>query len=124
MNIDFPTISGVVAGAASIIGGLYTWYRRYTIGLQIKKDKEKQDILSQAKLELSRVEWDLNEKIKVLETELASTKESLSRDLGHLKEVYSAEIKVLGEKIEEIRQTLGQQHGQLVNLLTVLIDKK
>ena len=59
-----------------------------------------------------------------LKLELDTQKENVSRDLGHLREVYNAEIKVLGEKIENLRQDISQQHQALVGLLTKLVDSK
>jgi hypothetical protein len=39
-------------------------------------------------------------------------------------ELYNAEIKVLGEKIENLRIDLQAQHANLVGLLTRLVDAR
>jgi hypothetical protein len=49
---------------------------------------------------------------------------SLSKDLDHVKESHNAELKNLGEKIEEVRSELRFQHTQILQLLTKMVDER
>jgi hypothetical protein len=122
--MDLNTDIGIGAGVVTVLGSVWQLYRHISFKQTLKKDRERGAILAEAKAELSRVENDLNEKIKVLEIELAVQKDNVSKDLSHLKEVYNAEIKVLGEKIDLLRQDLQSQHSSMVALLTKLVSSR
>ena len=123
MTIDLNTAVESFAGVVTAVGSVYGAVRHFMISSKRKRESYQQFILEKAKEELTKVELSLNDKIKVLELDLANHKESISNDIFHMKEVYNTEIKVLGQRIEELRQDLSQQHQGLVNLLTRLIDK-
>lgn len=124
MVIDIVTASEVLGGGATALGALYTSFRHIRFSLQAKKDREKQAILSEAYKKMADVESDLNQKIKNLEIELEAQKINVHRDLDHMREIYNAEIKVLGEKIDSLRQDLQEQHASMINLLTKLVNSK
>lgn len=113
-----------VAAIATVIGSVYTGAKYLIRASKIKKEAYRQSILKQAKEELDKVEKEFKQKLEAIKIELEAQKISVSRDLGHLKEVYGAEIKVLGEKIENLREDLSQQHQALVGLLTKLVSAK
>jgi hypothetical protein len=97
---------------------------------KIAKDSEKQKQIQAAKILQAAKEADsllrtqLESKIHDLQTELKVLKESNEKDLNHLKETYNGEIKFLGQKIEELRSEVRNQHGQLVQLLSKMIEKQ
>lgn len=122
--IDMSTTIGITAGVVSVSGGIYTAFRHITLGSAIKREKYKEEILKQAKEELNKIEFVLSDKIKKIEIELESQKLSVSKDLGHMREIYNAEIKVLGEKIDTLRSDLQDQHQSMVALLTKLVNSK
>lgn len=122
--MDLNTLLEASAGAVTAFGGLYTGYRHIRYSIQAKKDKERQELLDKANEEMLKVKKDLEEKIQKLEAEVASQKENIYRDLGHLKEIYGTEMRVLSEKIDEIKSNLNDQHSAIVNLLTKLINSK
>lgn len=122
--MDLTTATGITAAVVTAVGGIYTSYRHVTLGMAIKREKYKEDILNQAKGEMSRIEDKFEEKIKKIEIELESQKLSVSKDLGHMREIYNAEIKTLGEKIDDLRSDLQDQHQSMVALLTRLVNSK
>jgi hypothetical protein len=124
MVVDISTLFEGAGGAITAVGGLWAGWRHIRYSLQAKKDKYRQDIIDQAKEEMTKIKVVLENKIKVVEIELQTQKESVSKDLSHLKEGYSSEVKILGQRIEELRQDLAVQHGSLVALLTRLVDPK
>jgi hypothetical protein len=112
-----------IAGGLTALGGAYQTISVVLGALKKRKNKYRQSILDEAKAEAGQIKTQLEAKIDALGLELKSQKENLSKDLLHLRETYNAEIRVLGEKIDETRRQLDQQHSQLVNLLTSLIEK-
>jgi polyhydroxyalkanoate synthesis regulator phasin len=124
MVIDLVMASEVLGGAATTLGAAYTAFRHVKYSLQSKKDKYRQDIIAEAKEEMAKVEAKMSVRINNLEAELSNQKDNMVRDLGHMKEVYNAEIKVLGEKIDSLRSDLQDQHQSMVNLLTRLVNSK
>jgi septal ring factor EnvC (AmiA/AmiB activator) len=124
MTVDLNTAVGICAGAVTAIGGVYTTIRHVIASSKRKKAEHSQAILNEAKTEMAKIEASLNEKIKNLEVELQNQKDNISKDLAHLKEIYGAEIKVLGDKIESLRSDLQDQHSSMVALLTKLVNSK
>ena len=124
MTVDLSTAVGILAGAVTAFGGLYTGARALMAASRRRKAEYRQGILDEAHIELSRVEVSMQEQVRVLTVELQNQKESISRDMDHMKEVYSSELKVLGEKIENLRQDLAAQHSGMVALLTKLVDSR
>ena len=89
-----------------------------------KREARRDAILKQANDEMDKIKKDLEDKIQVLRDDLDTQKDKVSTELGHMKELYGTEIRVLGEKIEALRQDISQQHQSLVNLLTKLVDSR
>lgn len=123
LTTDLNLLVELGAGVATVGGAVLTVMRIFS-NIKKKKDAYRRSILSEAKRELENVKDDLEAKIKQLEIELHSQKESVSKDLAHLKENYSFEIKALGDKIENLRQDLTLAHQSLVTLLTQLVNKR
>jgi len=92
----------------------------------VKKDKEEQEakILQQAKEEDELIRTQFEAKIYSQEQKLENLRESFVKDIEHLRENHSGQISNLGEKIEQLRDELRTQHGQMVVLLSKLIDNR
>lgn len=121
--LDYAVLEGA-AGAVTAFGGLYAGARHLIVGHKRKKEEYRQSILNKANEEMAKIKTELEEKIKGLENELANQKENIYKDLGHLKEIYNAEIRTLGDKIDSLRSDLQDQHQSMVALLTKLVDSR
>jgi len=124
MTIDLGTAAEGLGGLVTAIGGVYTAIHQIRVSSKKKQEKHRQEILDQAKTEMGRIEVSFNEKITALENDLENHKVNTSKDLIFMKATYAGEVKVLGDKIESIREQLNQQHSQLLAVLTRMIDKK
>lgn len=121
MSIDPNVAVEGAVGAITAIGGIYTGFRHILSNYKKKREKYRQSILEEAKLEVERVRQDLENKIKEVELELNVQRENVAREMDHLKETYNTEIRILGQRVEELRQDLTLQHGSLMALLTKLV---
>lgn len=124
MNIDLPSALGTAAGAITALSGIYAGFRHIRYSLKAKKDAEREAILKQANDEMKKIQYALESKINDIESKVESQKETIARDLAFMKETHISEIKVLGDKIEDLREQLNIQYSQLIGLLTKLIDNK
>ncbi len=112
-----------LATIIALSGLLLTWQK---IVKNAKKDREEQEakILQTAKEEDALLKSKVDARIERLEDHLKTLEANVNKDILHLKETYAAEIKVLGEKIEALREELRGQHSQMVTLLSKLIESK
>lgn len=111
------------AGIITTIGGAYMTVRKIARDAEKRKKEQVAEILHAAKEEDALVVAKLEAKIIALQTELSNLEANVNKDMDHLRETYNGEIRVLGEKIEDLRSDLKNQHGQLVQLLTEMIKK-
>lgn len=123
--LDMPDLSTTVSLSAiiAISGLILTWQKisansrkvRAEEAARILQAAKEEDALQKSKLEamIERVDAD----VKILEL-------SVNKDIIHLRETYNSEIRNLGIKIEELRSEIQSTHGQLVRLLTTLIENK
>lgn len=111
----------VPVGSLIAIGSLVLTLQK--IAKNFKKDREEHaaKILQQAKEEDALIKAKLEARVDKLSHELKTLQASVGKDIEHIKETYNGEIRNLGEKIEELRSELRNQHGQLVNLLSEMI---
>ena len=124
MTID-PQVAAEASGTLlTLVMGVYAAIKHMRKRNRIAKAKYRQDILDQAEAQVTKVKTELESKIEKLEIELEAQKLNIFKDLSHIKENYSMEIRVLGEKIEDVRAQIQQQHAQLVALLTRMIENK
>lgn len=121
------SLSISLAALVTISGLIATWQK---ITRTAKRDREKAreeheaKILQAAKEEDAALKAKVDARIERLEDRLENLQHDMEKDISHLKETYSAEIKVLGEKIEALRDELRNQHSQMVTLLSKLIESK
>jgi len=124
MVIDIPTFLEASAGAITALSGGWAFYRHIRYGIADKKERYRAAIMTEAKLEMTKIESKMSVRINSLEVELSNHKDNIVRDMSHMKEVYNAEIKTLGEKIDSLRSDLQDQHSSMITLLTKLVNSK
>lgn len=133
VNIQFQALIAL-AGAVVTFGTAWLTIRK--INKEYQKDRltESAKILQLAKEADERLKtaWEskrdimvqeINSKINSLEDRLENLEQSVAKDFAHVRETYNGEIRNLGDKIEDLRSELRNQHGQLVQLLTKMIDR-
>ncbi len=126
MSIDFNSLSTWITLITTLftgIGGCYLTIRQISNIRERAKKKQYSSILQAAKENDEDIKKDLENRIEDLETKFNNIQENINKDISHLKETYNSEIRFLGQKIEELRMEVHNQHGQLVALLTKMIGK-
>lgn len=121
MEITWEAIVAV-AGAITVIGGSWLTIRKIQKDADASKKALSDEILKSAKEELAKKELELQAKLDKLNTRVETLEDSVEKDLQHLRETYNGEIRNLGQKIEDLRSELRNQHTQMVGLLTKMID--
>lgn len=120
---EYSEIIHTAVTVSSVCGAYMAIRKVIKDGEKTKKDHHK-EFMDDAKKEFAKVEAKLKAEIQALEADLANLKLNVSKDVDHLKETYNNEIRNLGQKIEELRVELNQQHGHLVQLLTEMVKKR
>lgn len=120
--INITALMGTAA-AITALGGAWLTIRKVIRDLEKQRSHRDATILQAAKEADALMKSKLDNKIHDLESQLKIFKEGNDKDLTHLKETYNGEIKFLGQKIEELRSEVRNQHGQLVQLLSKMLDK-
>lgn len=121
MEITWEAILAV-SGAISAIGGAWMTVRKIAKNAEDEKKRHAAEILQIAKEEISEKEKEIKAKIEALDTRIETLEHSVDKDLQHMRETYNSEIRNLGQKIEDLRSELRNQHTQMVSLLTKMID--
>ena len=111
-----------LAGIITAVGGAWLTVRKIQKDKEQQKEAFKASILAEAEESLKIKETALQAKIEAAEGRLDNLKESVEKDLAHLRETYNGEIKNLAVKIEDLRSDLRNQHTQMVSLLTKMIE--
>lgn len=109
------------AGLVSAVGGAIVTIQRINKNFKREKDLEAARIIHTAKEEDSLLRAKMEQKIDALKWDLKNLEASVNKDLEHIKESHSNEIKALGEKIDNLRDDLRGQHGNLLTLITKLV---
>ena len=119
-EIQYYGALGIAMGGATLTVTLQKVFKNF------RKEREEYSakILQSAKEDDSRLRIRLEARLDKMETQIVTLETKINSDIDHLKEIYSAEIRVLGEKIETLRDELRNQHSQMVTLLSKLIDNK
>lgn len=122
MTIDYTNISTwvtILTGVAGFAVGV----RKLLRGRKKLKERQAANILQSAKDHDAEMKIHLENRIHDIEIKVSALKENIEKDIAHLKESYQSEVRFLGQKIEELREQVHDQHSQLVALLTKMIDK-
>lgn len=121
MEITWEMILAL-SGAVTVIGGAWLTVRKIAKDAELQKKEQSAAILQSAKEEIALKEKDLTAKLQALDTRIETLETSVEKDLQHLRETYNSEIRNLGQKIEDLRSELRNQHTSMVALLTKMID--
>lgn len=121
-NIDFQLIL-YIAGGIVTLGGAYLTIKKIINSNKSEKKAQYNEVLKAAREEFELKEQKLLLKIQFVEERIDNLEKDVTKDINHLKESYSNEIKSLGEKIENLREELRVQHSNLLNLISKLIEK-
>lgn len=116
-------IMSIAAAIPAVCGAVWFIVRLAVIRLEKSRIRHKAELLQTVKDGDAALNVKLDSKVHELETSLADFKKDIDKDMAHLKETYNGELKFLGQKIEELRKEVHNQHGQLVDLLLKMIDK-
>lgn len=102
------------------------WTIPWKISRDIRKEREAEaaKVLQAAKEADSKIKAEMVAKVELLEVEFKNLKHEVDKDFAHLRETYNGALANLGQKIEELRTELRNQHGQLVSLLSEMIKKQ
>jgi hypothetical protein len=122
MSIDWTNVS-VWVTILTGVGGFYMGLKQLWKNHKRARDRQAMSVLQSAKEYDSTIKSELENKIHELELKLNALRESVEKDVAHLKETYKADIGFLGDKIAELRKEVHDRHGELVQLLTKLIGK-
>lgn len=120
LDVNLMQVAEVIVG----LGGAILTIQKIGKNLQRSKEAYADEILKEAKEEIALLKAKLESRIEATRSELKSLEFNISKDISHIKEAYTSEIKNLGEKIELIREQLNAQHTQLLEFLTKLIEKQ
>lgn len=112
------------AGIITAVGGAWLTIRKITKDVERQKKVQNAAILQAAKEADSLLKAKIDSQIHDLQSEIKTIKEVHQKDIEHLRETYNGEIKFLGQKIEELRSEVRNQHGQLVQLLSKMIENR
>lgn len=121
MEITWEAILAV-AGAFTAIGGAWITIRKIQKDADSQKKNHGLEILTAAKNEISLLDKEIQARLNALDSRMDTLESSVDKDLQHLRETYNGEIRNLGQKIEDLRSELRNQHTQMVSLLTKMID--
>ena len=122
MTLDLENVVAI-SGAIVAIAGAYSGIKKVFRDVRKSREEQKAIILQEAKEEISRNKIIYDNKIRSLRDDLENFKESINKDITHVKEVHGGEMRVLSDKIENLREELREQHLQMLNLLTKLVDR-
>jgi predicted RNase H-like nuclease (RuvC/YqgF family) len=133
-TIEFSAILQI-AGAITTVGVAWLTIRKINKDLRKERALEAAKILQAAKEAVAKsvdehennqaaTNQELTSRIDEQAREIENMRDNFEKDLQHIRETYNGEIRNLGQKIEDLRSELRNQHGQLVGLLTKMIDIK
>lgn len=122
--MDYQFTLMPLAATITALGGAWLTVRKIAKDHDKSRKEQEKDFLRMAKEEDVLMKTKLDARIDGLKAELRNLETSVNKDMDHLKDTYNGEIRNLGQKIEELRSELKNQHGQLVQLLTEMIKKR
>jgi phage host-nuclease inhibitor protein Gam len=113
-----------LAVAITTVGTAWLTIKKIARDAEKTKKEQAAEIIQEAKEADASMRLKMEAKYHDLELKVKNLETSVEKDISHLKETYNNEIKNLGQKIEELRSELRNQHGQLVQLLTEMVRDK
>lgn len=103
--MNYEILGLVLAALFMISGGVATLYKLAS-SMRKEREEENSKILAESK------EY-VDAKYRILEQEVK-----------HQKDLHEGKIAELSDKIEQLREEMRRHHGQLVDLLTKMIEKE
>ena len=119
-EIQYYGALGIAMGVATLVVTIQKVFKN----LRKEREEYSAKILQMAKEDDNLLKAKLEARIERIDAQVKNLEFNVNKDITHLKETYSAEIRTLGEKIETLRDELRNQHSQMVTLLSKLIDNK
>lgn len=121
-SINITTIASAAA-VVSTAAGAYLKIRKINQDHFKQRKIAEAALLQKAKEEDAKLKVAMEAKIDTLSAELSNFKESVNKDFDHVRETYNGEIRNLVDKIEDLRTELRNQFGQVVSILTKMIER-
>lgn len=119
----------VVAGAVTAIGGSWLTVRKIQKDAETSREKHESVILAKSQAQVDKamherklIQKEFEGRLSEIEQDMVAHKAAVEKDFAHVRETYNGEIRNLGQKIEDLRSELRNQHTQMVTLLTKMID--
>lgn len=119
----------LVSGAVTAVGGSWLTVRKIQKDSEASKEKNQEEILAKSQAQIDKaigerklIQKEFEGRLSELEQDIAAHKAAVEKDFAHVRETYNGEIRNLGQKIEDLRSELRNQHTQMVTLLTKMIE--
>lgn len=119
----------VVSGAVTAIGGSWLTVRKIHKDADETRKAHEGAILEKAQAQVDKamgerklIQKEFEGRLSEIEQDMVAHKAAVEKDFAHVRETYNGEIRNLGQKIEDLRSELRNQHTQMVTLLTKMID--
>lgn len=113
-----------IGGGIVTLGTAFLTIKKVLASSKRDKELEKAEILREVKEMDSLLKSKLESRLEAIKAELKNLELNVNKDFSYIRESHEGEIKALGEKIENLRSDLSNQHGSLLALLTKLINNK
>src|ERR1700686_3566149 len=107
-----------LTGAITAVCGSILAFQRLSKGAKKDREHEAQKILEQAREEDLVIKSKLESQIDTLNAKIENLELNTEKDLQHIKEIYASDIKSLGEKVDQVREQLNDQHAGVLSLLS------
>jgi cellobiose-specific phosphotransferase system component IIA len=123
--MDLSAYNIVLTSLGAISGVATAWYSILEVKKQLKKAHKARtdEILEEAKLYDKLIRDKLELRVDLLETQLHNLVDSIAKDLEHVKESQTNKIESLSSKVDDLRVEIREAHGNLISLLTTLVNK-
>jgi hypothetical protein len=120
--LDFQIIMSVI-GAFIAIGTAWITIKKIMNYNKSDKKAQSNEILRQAREEMDLKSKEMELRVQAVEDRMANLEKNVEKDIDYIKQAYTNEIKMLGEKIENLRDELRGNHANLLGLITKLIER-
>lgn len=121
--MDFSVSVGTIVGSVIAVAGGILSIQKIMINNKKVKEEQIEKILIMAREEINLVKAKLESRIEGTKSDLKSLELLVNKDISHVRESHESEIKSLADKIENLRDSLNEQHAQMISLLSKLLDK-
>lgn len=113
-----------IAGSIITVGTAVITTQKIVKNFRKIREEHNAKLLQAAKEEVAITKIKLESRIKEIESDLETLKITVGKDIEHVRENYATEIKNLGDKVDDIRSELRDQHIQILQLLTKMLGSR